>query len=528
MGLRRAEYQLVALTKLLLPHGGQLLISDGVGVGKTISAGYCIHWTLTVEGKNAVVVCPVSLVDKWLLELRDKFGVEAHAIRSQEELVTAAIESERTPKPRAYVLSASRISLEPPFEIGLLVVDEIHNYRNPATASWRHLRRLARLSKRRIGLTATPINNKPEDLFSIYAILYAEFPRLAVESAFQFLWESRAHEVLNRLITRFEKESLGIHFAKRRIHHVVTEYPPKYVNEIIDTVKRLTGRHVANGRFPLETITYFRAGASAPPTFAKATHTKVADFPDPKLLQLQEILDKVHRQVLIFCQFKETIDYLAMRLAVLGMNPYVLTGDVPGTDRQGIIKQFQRDPRGMILLTAVGAEGLDMQFCDVVINYDLHWNPMVLEQRIGRIDRVGQAKDEIQIFNFHVRGSIDERILRVMAKKLDAVKGTPFEASSGSAGGPRMYDDLALKHEEKDAHTLAASLRALRQLTSSDIEILPYLKPEYCSPKKMALASPLDWVDLTDPTGIDWHARTDSAFQVVLTHLRDSTKLVST
>ena len=66
----------------------------------------------------------------------------------------------------------------------------------------------------------------------------------------------------------------------------------------------------------------------------------------------------------------------------------------------------------VLLSSRVGSEGLDFQFCHTVVNYDLPWNPMEVEQRIGRVDRIGQASDSIAIINFWTRGTIEERILR--------------------------------------------------------------------------------------------------------------------
>ena len=88
--------------------------------------------------------------------------------------------------------------------------------------------------------------------------------------------------------------------------------------------------------------------------------------------------------------------------------------------RTGIIDRFQAKPHSSLLLTSeVGGEGLDMQFCRSIINYDLPWNPMVVEQRIGRLDRIGQEADPILIFNFVAQDTIDERIYDRLFVRLD-------------------------------------------------------------------------------------------------------------
>ena len=116
-GLRPAPYQLVALSKLLRGQTGGLLIADGVGVGKTISAGYIADWALTRIGGNVLIVCPPGLIEKWRLEMRQKFGIQANPIRSQEELVTARAESRQASRGFVYLLPSSR--LRPPPRAGV-------------------------------------------------------------------------------------------------------------------------------------------------------------------------------------------------------------------------------------------------------------------------------------------------------------------------------------------------------------------------------------------------------------------------
>ena len=83
-----------------------------------------------------------------------------------------------------------------------------------------------------------------------------------------------------------------------------------------------------------------------------------------------------------------------------------------------------RETESSVVMTPVGSEGLDFQFCSNLVNYDLHWNPMKIEQRIGRIDRIGQEKNTVRVYNLLVGGSIDERVLSIMGDKLKLVSGT--------------------------------------------------------------------------------------------------------
>ncbi len=129
------------------------------------------------------------------------------------------------------------------------------------------------------------------------------------------------------------------------------------------------------------------------------------------------------KKVIVFAVFVDTIKYLGIRLSKLGIPCLTIDGSV--SDRQAVIDRFRDDDNIRVLLSSeVGSEGLDMQFCDTVVNYDLPWNPMVVEQRIGRIDRIGQLSANIYIYNFVVKGSITEDIYDRLENRIGIFKGT--------------------------------------------------------------------------------------------------------
>jgi ATP-dependent helicase HepA len=151
---------------------------------------------------------------------------------------------------------------------------------------------------------------------------------------------------------------------------------------------------------------------------------KAAGSSDTKfqeLLNAIRLLDEAEpdRKVLIFAYFKPTLYYLSRRLTEAGYRNEVISGDYSDEERQESIKRFHDDARVRILLSSeVGSEGLDFQFCHVMVNYDLPWNPMVVEQRIGRLDRIGQKSDKIIIFNFSVPGTIEDRIFTRLYQRI--------------------------------------------------------------------------------------------------------------
>lgn len=148
---------------------------------------------------------------------------------------------------------------------------------------------------------------------------------------------------------------------------------------------------------------------------------------DSKFACLMNLLSSHYRnhpeeKVLLFSYFRGTLDYLHERLQEEGVASLVVKG---GDDKQALIEEFRHSSRYRILLASeVASEGVDLQFMRVVINYDLPWNPMKVEQRIGRIDRIGQAADAINIYNLVYADTIDERILVRLFERLKLFEGS--------------------------------------------------------------------------------------------------------
>jgi len=151
---------------------------------------------------------------------------------------------------------------------------------------------------------------------------------------------------------------------------------------------------------------------------------------DSKFIKFEEILKNLKsqniKQMILFSFFKKTLNYLEVKLQEMGYSVGKIHGDFSIEERFAKIKEFKKGAFDILLSSEVGSEGLDMQFCNVVINYDLPWNPMRVEQRIGRIDRIGQKFDKLHIFNLCIIGSIEDRILNRLYSKLNI-----FESSIG-------------------------------------------------------------------------------------------------
>ena len=151
---------------------------------------------------------------------------------------------------------------------------------------------------------------------------------------------------------------------------------------------------------------------------------------DTKLAKLIEVL-RTKEKVVVFSYFPGSLRYLERRLAAAGLTNTRIDGSVPSNpngpeadERQRRIAAFKDSSGPQVLLSSeVGSEGLDFQFCHTLVNWDLPWNPMVVEQRIGRLDRLGQTAERITVINFSTPGTIEDRILERLYKRVGLFEG---------------------------------------------------------------------------------------------------------
>lgn len=148
-------------------------------------------------------------------------------------------------------------------------------------------------------------------------------------------------------------------------------------------------------------------------------HAENLDPIDPKLEALQKIIAEKqqadNKRIILFSSFRHTLRYLFEHLQADGVRVGMVHGGTPDDERVGFRKRFQldhgeSDALDVLLFSEIGCEGLDYQFCDCMVNYDLPWNPMRVEQRIGRIDRNGQKSESVLIYNLITPGTVDAEI----------------------------------------------------------------------------------------------------------------------
>ena len=198
---------------------------------------------------------------------------------------------------------------------------------------------------------------------------------------------------------------------------------------------------------------------------------------DPKLNRLLEIIEDKRTQpknkVMIFSSFKHTLRYLNRKLQEKGLRVGMIHGEVADEDRRFLRDRFKMEPEDehaldVLLFSEVGCEGLDYQFCDCMINYDLPWNPMRVEQRIGRIDRNGQTSESVAIFNMVTPGTVDydiyERCLNRIGVFRESIGDCEEILGSLSSEIRNIVENFQITDEERQ--------EKLQQLTDNKIRLL--------------------------------------------------------
>ncbi len=194
-------------------------------------------------------------------------------------------------------------------------------------------------------------------------------------------WKAKAAEIDSEAMY----EDLGVELDE-------DERPGPLVSEIVARVARIAD------------LAELEKNDSKYARFEKIVREFLASYPGEKMV--------------VFSSFRATLEYLAERLRKVDVDPIVLTGYV-GLDKTAVLERFKDSAGPRVLLSSeVGSEGIDLQFCRVMVNYDLPWNPMRIEQRIGRLDRLGQEAKKISIWNLFYKGTIDDRIYQRLYARL--------------------------------------------------------------------------------------------------------------
>ena len=444
--VERYWYQIETVKKVLKHFRGRVLLSDEVGLGKTIEAGMLIkEYFLRGLVKKALILVPPALVAQWQGEMREKFGMEflttddldvkRHpAFWEENEWVIASI---HTAKNKTNFDRVTSIKYD------LVVVDEAHHLRNKSTLSWKLVNAVQK--KFIFLLTATPVQN---DLLELHNLLTLLKPGvLKTEAQFRKEYVARGDvripqnreslkELLREVMIRNTRSLVEVKLPKR-FATTITVHPSPFEKEMYERVTHFVRSQFAEAK-GLEKLTLnnllMKAGSCPFALEDSLLHLKervngMAGQIDAMLdllknmretekgKQLLQLVRNSPAKKIVFTNFLRTLDYLATLFREAGIDFVEFRSGMNNEQKESAITQF-REQAGLLLMTEVGAEGKNLQFCQTMINYDLPWNPMRLEQRIGRIHRIGQTKD-VFVFNFCIKGSIEEYILYILDKKIN-------------------------------------------------------------------------------------------------------------
>jgi len=559
-------YQYKPVVKFINSPTERMIIADEVGLGKTIEAA--LIWIELQSRKRArrlLVVCPTQiLAQKWKNELREKFIIDAQLVnfsnlRETLEELRASGES------NSFALISTYNALRPPrnehkfldemvdetenlspktklyqelrnWELGfnpfdLVIFDEAHHMRNAGTANFRLGESLSKYAGAVLCVSATPVNNRNEDLHSILRLIDEDFfrnqstfnqllqvnkpavqlvnalartpvdqkllaaaleglghsPFISKSPLFKKLLTSIEStdfsdhseiaacqdiaEKLNLLggyVTRTRRLQVKEHRPVREPFVLQIEFTPmemKLYNAIIEIVRRRCLNEDRAFHIFQEIGLQMRASSSLP---VLAEEIKAGNLGNPYNLLVEGfgdlddddcLLDDIDEddhfdindvrellnydfemndskynklenhilqnlageKVIIFSFYRGTLAYLYKRLGKAGIHVVQIHGGIPHEDRKEIVDGFNSEGGPRVLLSSeVGSEGIDMhEYCRCLINYDMPWNPMRVEQRIGRIDRVGQKAERLSIIHLKVKDTIEERVYDRLHHRLE-------------------------------------------------------------------------------------------------------------
>ncbi|MDA8302629.1 MAG: DEAD/DEAH box helicase [Actinomycetota bacterium] len=383
-------------------------------------------------------------------------------------------------------------------EWDLVIVDESHLVRNPRTASSKLVRGLR--SRSLLLLTATPVENGIEDLYHLVSLVrpghlgtLAEFrkrygaglhrsdastPNVASDGApggtgrqGRGQHSSRSDELvaelrrrLRSVMVRHRRSEVAL-MLPRRLAETLPVRPSEQEAALYQAVSqrvRAEGRVAGPGATMALRTALRLAGSSSravAPTLVRMGWADLAQAAEQvpactKTAALAALLQRYRssgEKVVVFTSFRATLDQLAESAAALGIPAAVYHGALGRHAKDAAIEAFQKHV-DVLLSTESAGEGRNLQFCHAMVNFDLPWNPMQIEQRLGRIHRIGQDHDVV-LTNLVARGTIEEHILDVLHTKLNL-----FELVVGELDMVlgRISDDFVFEDAVYDAHVASA------------------------------------------------------------------------
>ncbi|SFD53584.1 Helicase conserved C-terminal domain-containing protein [Lentibacillus persicus] len=423
------EHQISSARKAIEEMNGRAILADEVGLGKTIEAGLILkEYMLRGLVKKALIIVPASLVNQWAKELNEKFYIPAVTFRKsypwdQYDVIITSIDTAKRSPHREQILEQ---------DYDMLLVDEAHKLKNHKTKNFAFVKSLKK--KYCLLLTATPVQNRLVEIFNLVSILkpghlgdYDSFLKQYGKDRNSLKEDAYLKQLVQKVMIRNTRQNTQFDHIKRNIETIWLDFgsEEKKVYEQLDN---------STDTFPaFSKITLLRELCSSREacylSLKKMINANTEQKVEPITTAIEQLPQHVKaaktvelikqfndRKVIIFTEYRATQVYLQWYLKENGILSVPYRGGF-NKGKKDWMRQLFETKAQVLIATEAGGEGINLQFCNYLINYDLPWNPMRLEQRIGRVHRYGQ-KNDVHIFNMAIRGTVEEHIMTLLYEKI--------------------------------------------------------------------------------------------------------------
>ena len=435
--LQALNHQLEVAQTVIERMNGKAILADEVGLGKTIEAGLILKEYM-VRGlvKKALILAPASLINQWVEEMNFKFHIPAIAYKKSysldhNDIVIMSMDTAKK-SPHKELIYAQNYDM--------IIIDEAHKLKNHKTKIYEFVQGLKK--KFCLLLTATPVQNNVFELFYLISLLkpghlgnYETFQESFSASKHSLEDDEYLRELVNQVMVRNRRQDTGIEWTSRQVKIIPIEFTKeeKEVYEMISDLKNISS--VFSGAFSMITLQKEMCSSKEATCLTlnnmveKCTNQEEIAYVQnvmEKLMSLEvnskaekayEIVAEAKDKVIIFTEYRATQIYLQWYLSAKGISSVLFNGKF-NKNKRDWMKHLFKEQAQVLIATESGGEGINLQFCHHVINYDLPWNPMKLEQRIGRVHRLGQEHD-VHIYNLAIQDTIEQHILDLLYTKID-------------------------------------------------------------------------------------------------------------